>query len=410
MNASTISPAFNRLAWSNFAAQSAEQIALAATPLLAVLAFGAGPGETGLLQAAQTLPLLVLAIPAGILADRLSRRSLLAGGEAIRAASLAVLLWLLWQDALSVTALAILGFIGASGTVAFSVAAPAIVPALVPPGALARANGRIELARTTAFVGGPALGGALVGWLGGGSAFALATALSIGAAAMLAGIREPAAPARTAQDRDRRILGEAREGAAFVLGHALLRPVLATQIVFNGAFFVLQAIFVPYALERLALTPAEIGWTLATYGAGMLAGVALAPRIMAAIPFGAVIAIGPLSGLAASLAMIATLWTPSGPLAALSFFLMGVGPILWVIATMTLRQAVTPRRLMGRVSSVFLMATGARPIGALIGAFIGSRYGMDICLIVASLGFALQAVIILASPVPRLAAQPAMAG
>ena len=58
-------PGFPRLAWSNLAAQSAEQIGLAATPLVAVLALGAGAGETGFLQTAQTLPFLILAIPAG---------------------------------------------------------------------------------------------------------------------------------------------------------------------------------------------------------------------------------------------------------------------------------------------------------------------------------------------------------
>jgi hypothetical protein len=66
--ATALPPGFNRLAWSNLAAQSAEQIGLAAAPIVAVLAFGAGAGETGLL----------LAIPAGVLADRMSRRRLMA--------------------------------------------------------------------------------------------------------------------------------------------------------------------------------------------------------------------------------------------------------------------------------------------------------------------------------------------
>jgi MFS family permease len=79
--------AFNRLAWSNLAAQSAEQIGLAAAPLVAVLALGAGTGATGLLQTGQTLPFLLLSIPAGVLADRMSRRRLMAGAEGLRALS-----------------------------------------------------------------------------------------------------------------------------------------------------------------------------------------------------------------------------------------------------------------------------------------------------------------------------------
>src|SRR5436305_14027557 len=80
--------AFNRLAWSNLAAQSAEQIGLAAAPIVAVLALGAGVGATGLLQTAQTLPFVLFAIPAGLLADRTSRRLVMTGAEALRVLSL----------------------------------------------------------------------------------------------------------------------------------------------------------------------------------------------------------------------------------------------------------------------------------------------------------------------------------
>src|SRR6478752_4724757 len=121
---------FNRLAWSNLAAQSAEQIALAAAPIVGVLVLGFGEGQTGLLQTA--LPLLAL-----------------------------------------------LGFIAVCGTVAYSVAAPSLVPSLVASHLLGAANARIELARTVAFAGGPAIGGALVGFVGGAPAFGAAAALSI---------------------------------------------------------------------------------------------------------------------------------------------------------------------------------------------------------------------------------------
>src|SRR6202020_2739863 len=89
---------FNRLAWSNLAAQSAEQIALAASPIVAVLLLGVGEGETGLLQTALTLPFILFAIPAGLMADRLSRRWLMTSAEALRAAALAVILVLIWFD------------------------------------------------------------------------------------------------------------------------------------------------------------------------------------------------------------------------------------------------------------------------------------------------------------------------
>src|SRR5207245_4908343 len=218
---------FNRLAWSNLAAQSAEQIGLAAAPIVAVLALGAG--------------------------------------------------------------------------------AAGLVPALVPAGALAAANGRIELARTVAFAGGPALAGALVGWTGGAPAFGVAAGLSAAAVVLLAGVREPARPLIAG----RRVLHDLRDGARFVFGHPLLRPVFLTQLVFNTAFFMLQAVYVPYAVHRLGLSAVAIGATLATYGVGMVAGALLAPPIIRVLRFGVVVALGPVAGLAAALVMVLTIWVPA---------------------------------------------------------------------------------------------------
>ena len=399
-------PAFNRLAWSNLAAQSAEQVGLAAAPIVAVLVLGAGAGATGMLQTAQTLPFLLLAIPAGVLADRTSRRRLMTGAEALRALSLGGILVLASLGLLTLPLLAALGFLGACGTVAYSVTAPALVPALVEPCALAAANGRLELARTVAFAGGPALAGTLVGWTGGAPAFGVAAALSTCAVFLLAGLREPARPARP----EHHALSEIREGAGFVFGHRLLLPVYVTQVVFNTAFFILQSLYVPYAVHHLGLTAAAVGATLATYGLGMVVGALLAPRILWALPFGVVVTLGPVAGLAAAVVMVLTIWTPSVLLAGLSFFLIGAGPIIWVISTATLRQTVTPRVLLGRVSAINITAYGARPVGALIGAVVGGLYGAQTCLVVAALGFLVQAVVIVASPVLRLTRQPEMVG
>src|SRR5439155_179315 len=210
-------------------------------------------------------------------ADRASRRRLMAGAEALRALSLAGVLTLAHLNLLTLPLLALLGFIGACGTVAYSVASPALVPALVPAGALAAANGRIELARTVAFAGGPALAGALVGWTGGAPAFGVAAGLSAAAVVLLAGV-------------------------------------------------------------------------------------------------------------AAAAVMVLTIWIPVGALAGVSFFLIGTGPIVWVISTATLRQTVTPRDLLGRASAINITAYGARPVGAALGALLGAVSGAETCLVVAAAG------------------------
>jgi predicted MFS family arabinose efflux permease len=396
-------PAFQRLAWSNLAAQLAEQVGLSAAPLVAVLSLGAGEAATGVLQTAQTLPFLLFSIPAGVWADRMPRASLMSRAELLRVVSLLVITALVTLGGLNLFLLAVLGFIGACGTVAFSVAAPALVPALVAPDALPVANGRIELARTTAFAAGPALGGALVGWIGGNLAFAVAVLLSASAVILLAGISEP--PALSGPPRHPLI--ELREGAAFVLHHPLLRPILATQFIFNTALFAIQAIYVPYAIHTLRLSATGVGMTLAAFGVGMIIGAAFAARIMRALRLGTVVAIGPICGVLAAFTMLLTTAIPSGFLAALSFFLMGAGPILWVVTTTTLRQTVTPRDLLGRVSAINSLAYGARPLGAAIGALVGGLFGAQACLALAAAGFLVQAAVILRSPAVRLERQPA---
>jgi predicted MFS family arabinose efflux permease len=398
--------AFRRLAWSNLAAQSAEQIGLAAAPIIAVLALGAGEGATGLLQTAQTLPFLLMSIPAGVLADRMSRARLMAAAEALRCVSLLCVLALLASGALTLPWLAILGFAGACGTVAYGVAAPALVPALVATDALPVANARIELARTTALAGGPALGGALVGWLGGSPAFGLAAALSACAAMLLVGIAEPV----RARSSSQHPLRDLRDGIAFMLQHQLLRPIFVTQFIFNTALFMIMAVYVPYAVNALRLSPTGVGLTLAAFGAGMVVGALFAARIMRVFRLGVVIATGPISGLAAALLMVLTIPVPSAALAGASFFLMGAGPILWVVSTTTLRQTVTPPALLGRVSAINSVAYGARPLGAAIGALIGGLYGAEACFGGAAAGFLLQAAVILRSPVRRLRRQPAPIG
>ena len=233
-------------------------------------------GETGVLQTAQTLPFVLFAIPAGILADRLSRR----GVMAVRRGAARGARGRRWRSRARPAELAAAGGARLRSAPAEPSRSASRRPRWCRPwcrrSALAAANARIELARTVAFAAGPALGGALVGWAGGAAAFGVAAALSAGAVVLLSGVREPAPPPRP----PRHLLDDVREGARFMFRHPLLRPIFVTQFVFNTAFFVLQAVFVPYAVRRLGLSASGVGLTLATYGVGMVVGALLAGRVM----------------------------------------------------------------------------------------------------------------------------------
>ena len=400
---SPLSASFSRLAWSNLLAQSAEQLSLAAVPMVAVLMLQAGPGEIGFLASIQSLPFLLMSMPLGLLADRTSRTRLMALAESLRAAALLLLLGLIVTGQVSIVALAVIGFLAAVGTVAFSVAAPSLVPALVPVEGLARANGRLELARSAAYAAGPALAGALIAWTGAPAAFVLSGMLSVVAVLCLRGIAEPHRDAANA----RHPLLELQDGARWVWRSDLLRPIMFCSIVWNISWFMLQATYVPYAVHDLGLDASAVGVTLALYGVGMIVGALLAPRVIGLLPFGQAILLGPYFSVLAAFTMALTLVWPHGWLAALSYFLFGSGPIIWVITSTTLRQTVTPRAMIGRVTSInIVVSTGARPVGAALGGLVGVYFPVSVSLWCVVLGFALQAVIITASRMRSLQRLP----
>ena len=392
-------PAFQKLAISNLMAQSAEQLTLAAVPIVAVLMLEAGPGQIGVIAAVQSLPFLLLSIPLGLLADRMSRKKLMLLSEILRVLALMVLIAALLADQISVTLLALVGFFAAVGTVGFSVSAPSLVPALVTRDNLAKANGRLELARSMAFAGGPALAGALIAWMGASTSFVLSLMLSLAAVGFLKQIQEPARAAIPA----RHPWLELKDGSYFVWNSNLLKPILFTSVAWNISWFVLQAIYVPYAIRTLGMDASAVGLTLACYGAGMILGSLMASKIVAQMRFGHAILLGPFFSVLAASVMALTIWWPSATVAGISYFLFGFGPIIWTITSTTLRQSVTPNALMGRVTAINIVAgTGARPLGALLGGLVGELGSDLVGLLVVVLGFTVQAIIISCSEVRHI--------
>jgi hypothetical protein len=153
---------------------------------------------------------------------------------------------------------------------------------------------------------------------------------------------------------------------------------------------------------------AGVGTAMAVYGVGMVCGALMIPRLVAAMSFGTLLTIGPAGGFLGALLMALTVWSPKIPLAWAGFFFFGAGPVVWAAATATLRQAVTPVALIGRVSAVITTCTfGARPVGAFAATAIAASYGPSACILAALIGFSAQLGIILCSGIRQLAEVPA---
>ncbi len=198
-----------------------------------------------------------------------------------------------------------------------------------------------------------------------------------------------------------------REGAAFTWRQPLLPTILLIAVVWNTSWFVLQAVFVLFALRDLGMGTAAVGVALGLYGAGMVAGAAATPLIARRVKFGMLLVIGPVGSVLAAVVLAASVWLPWPALAFASMALFGAAPMVWTISQTTLRQAVTPDALLGRVSAIMLMATyGARPAGALLGGLVGAQFGLGLAVWLAAAGFAVQAGVVAASPLARLPTLP----
>lgn len=379
-------------------AHGADQIAFAAIPLAAVLLLGADAADMGGLNMLQTLPWLLLALPVGVLVDRLDRARVMAASEATRAALLVLGAGLAWAGLLSLPLLGALGFALAATTCVFSVAAQAHVPAVVPRDGLAAANARMELARAGATAAGPALAGILLSLVTPVAALLISGALSAMAARLVVRARVAVASAGKRLPRWRE-LGTCLK---FVIQDRHLRPIAITAMGWATSWSILVTVLVLYASRSLGLSAAAIGFMLAANGTGMIVAALSAGAVGRRVPAGLFIASGPAISVAGVL-IVTPLFGGGAVQAALAMFLLGLGPMYWTVGQTTLRQTVTPPAILGQVIAIqFLIQYGSRFVGAMLGGVIGEAWGVEAAIWAAAAGFGFQLLTILWSAVPQL--------
>lgn len=394
---------FARLFATSGFVQAADQIALAALPVTALLVLKAGPGLIGALVAAQTAAWLLVSLPAGVIVDRLPKRTVLIA--ALTLSLVAATAATLAAFAGSVPLLALGAFLAAGGTVTFVLVQIGLVPSLVAGTDLPTANARIELARASAVATAPFIVGFLAERISPMAGYPLAAALACAALAAGLTIAPPAAtgpaPAKPP------ILTAIAEGGRFVIKEPLLRAIGLCAIFWNFAFIALTAAFVPFAITRLGADVATAGLAIGASGLGMILGAASAPAIFARVEPRVVLMFGPLSSMLGAMLMVAAPRFGGIAAAAIAFGLIGFGPMLWLVMQTSVRQLVTPPGLMGRVTATIQVAIyGVRPLGALAGGFVGQVYGLDAAIMLVAAAFAASALVSLASPLASLRVMP----
>lgn len=360
--------------WLQFTASSISNVgdglALAATPLL-TLSLTSDTRLIGAVSFANTIPWLVLTLPAGVVIDRINRQRTMVLVNWFRAVLYAALAILASSDRLTIWMLiALMATIGACEVI-FDMTAQAILPAIVRPEQLERANGLLYTTEMicNSFIGLPA--GSWLFVIAVGVPFGLNAATFAFAALIIARISIYSSTVDDAPRRDFR--RDLADGLSWLWNHRFIRLLAIMLGCVNFAGALGAAIWVKYAADELHVTRTLYGALLALMAVGSILGGLIGDRVAKKLGRNTIVyayVIFAIDGLVYAL-------FPSVAIIAIWVLFMGVAGTTWNIVTVSLRQRLIPEELFGRVNSVYrFIGTGSIALGSLAGGFIAHGLGL----------------------------------
>lgn len=382
------------------------EVSVLALPLIAIQILHATTFEVGSLTAVETLPFLLVGLPAGAWVDRMRRRRVLLVADVGRLVALGSIPIASAVASVTLPHLFVVAFVTGVFTVFFDVAYQSYLPELVERQQLVEGNAKLAASESTAHVVGPGIGGALINWVGASTAV-VADALSYAVSFVcVVAIRTPAeVPHRG--DNPTSLVTDIREGLRFVWHEHRIRAVAfctATANLFSG---VMMAVVLLLMTRVLGFSGGKIGFVFAVSGLGAIVGSMIAPSLARRFGVGPAILLSILvSGVGPFLIAGAT-GGAAPALLALGFGIVGGAGVAYNINQVSVRQAICPRRLQGRMNaSVRFLVWGTLPLGGFIGGVLGSTIGLRSTLWVAAVGQAIAFLWLLPSPIPSMHEMP----
>jgi len=385
------------------------QVTLLAIPLVAAMTLNATPLQMGILGTVQYIPWLLIGLLVGAWVDRLRRRPVMVMADLGRTVLLGLIPLAAVAGILRMEHLYVVGFLVGIMNVFFDVAYAAYLPTLVPRDRLVEGNSKLQVTASIAEIGGPGLAGGLVQLVTAPLAIA-ADALSFLVSALsLTWIGTPELKPPPTDD-SRNLLVEIREGLRLVFSNPILRAFALASVTTNFFVDVHLAVFVLYATRGLGISPVILGSIYAVGSVGGLLGSLFAERLVKWLGLGPVI-VG--AQIIVTLAVLAIplsgrqFWI-AVPLIVIAEALWGFAVVVYVVNTVSLRQAITPNQFQGRVTASLRFVTwGVAPLGFLLGGILGETIGLQATLLVAVAGPLLSVACLVFSPVPGLREPPA---
>jgi MFS family permease len=401
-------PDFLRLWGAETVSQFGTQVSVLAIPLVAILVLDATAFQVAALTAIEFLPFALFALPAGVWVDRLPRRPILVVADVGRALALVSVPLAYAFDALTIWQLYTVGFTVGVFTVFFDVAYQSYLPSLVGRHQLVDGNAKLELSRSAAQIGGPGVGGILVSAITAPYAV-LVDAISFAWSALLVW-RIRAREERHVPEEAPSMRREVLEGLRYIFGDARWRAIALYVASFNFFSNVAFSIYLVYAVRALDLSAATIGIIAALGNTGWLLGALVAGRLSRRVGIGRTLIAG---GLVAGPAMLLVPLAPKSfpiPFLVASGILLAFGIVVYNVNAISLMQALTPDRMLGRMNaSRRWIVWGTIPLGNLVGGALASTIGLRETLLVGAIGVSLPLVFLVFSPLRSIERVPEQA-
>lgn len=377
--------------------QLGSQVSLLALPFVAIATLHATTFEVAALGVADSVPLILVALPAGVWIDRVARYPIMIGGDLGRAAALASIPAAYAAGGLTIWQLFGVGFATGTFTVFFDVASTSFLPEILERELLADGNAGLQVSAQGTTVAGPGLAGILIGALGAPYAILTDAISFLCSAAFISRIEHP--DERVVETERRSMWTDIREGLAYVLRHPILRPNLAFTFTANLFNSILFAVFLLFAVRRLGMSAREIGVVLVLANVGSLFGAFFVTRLQRHFGIGRVMLVTAFSGWALLLIPFASGSTGIALLAS-ALLIWGTGTVIYNTSSVTIGQATTPERLMARVfASRRLVSFATIPLATLLGGILGTYIGLRTTVFIGAAGRSLAGLIIFTSPV-----------
>ena len=366
-----------RLMWLSSSVTSfGGQITMLALPLTAITMLDATPRQMGMLVALEALPFSLFSLHAGVLIDRVRKLPIMLICEAVICLALLAIPVASWLGVLTMPLMYAVGFILGTVFVVVGSAAQVYLTQMAGRNRLIEANSLFIASESTARLTGPGLAGLLIQWLTAPIAILFDCISFVVSLTLLMRIRH--VEALPAKSSDASIGREIREGLTLVLKHPILRPLTLVStswfVIFQG-WMTLQTL---YATRELGLSPGELGAAHMVGGAGALVSAMLARHATRRFGTGVPILLGVLCSALAWL-MLALMPKSDHAFASLgaALFVFDFGVTLYWINYASLRQAVTPDGMLGRMTATMRFFTvAAAPLGALAAGHAAEAFGM----------------------------------